>query len=104
MDDLSKLASGLGRLEALTGGNKKKASKRYSREQILSILATEYGYQAYVDARDNKMMAKDLLALLDQVKKNRYNKMIDLAYATRLSQAEKRDFDKIIKQWNKEVE
>lgn len=102
MENLQSLSKSLQELEALAGDKKK--AKRFTKSQILSLIARHYGYQAYLDAVDNKMTGKTMLALLDQIRRDRMNRVIELATADRVAQADKKDFQKIIKQWSKEAE
>lgn len=102
MDDLQALNSSLSKLQALSGGNKK-TKKALGKDRVLAIIASEYGYSAYLDAKHNRMTAKELMFLLEQITRKKHENLINMATACRVAQADKNQFNKIIKEWNKKA-
>ncbi len=102
MDDLRSLNASLAKLQAITAGDKQKDEyKKLDKQTVLATIAYEYGYDAYLDAKNNKMTAKELLSLTELAQKKRYSKQIDMALALRVGLADEKNYSKIIKDWTK---
>lgn len=98
MQSLEDLAKGLKELEAQ---QKTKVRKRPTKREILAFLAVEVGYDFYKDCLENEATYKDLVAIHKAVAKKQYRDIIAMTTAMRVAQAEKKDYQKIMKKWQK---
>lgn len=101
MEDLVKLQNSLASLSKLTKAKQK--SKKLSKEDIMSLVMYHYGYQTAEAIVQNKISAKMLLSMMEYIRTKRLQDVVDSTIAARVAQTDKKTYEKIMKQWQKEA-
>lgn len=101
--DPQEITNRLNRLSQLTGGDKPDKKKPIDIDRQLAVLASYYGYDAWLDAKTDKMTMRDFNLLIEEARRKHSEDMIRLAQAIRIGNADKKDYDRLMKQLTKEA-
>jgi hypothetical protein len=97
--DLQQLTNRLADISQVT----KAKTNKFDKNKIYSIILAEYGYEAFKDLKSNSMTAEDLVLLLKSAHVKRLKSRSDMAAATRIASADKKVYERIIKDMDKEI-